>query len=164
MQHIFTRTLSNGKQLDGYVVFSGMKSLVLKIDGKPQRETGNPGKITNFARKHNNIPAQYTHVLGPVPLLAEEMQAYNDTTVVDPNALRSQRERLVREINAITADADARSAAAWDAEDINGAMADDPPELLAAIAVLEAFDSEHPEVKEVIDAERKADTERAQWI
>jgi hypothetical protein len=164
MQHIFTRTLSNGKQLDGYVVFSGMKSLVLKIDGHQQRETGNPGTITNSARERNNIPAQYTHILGPVPLLAEEMRAYNDATVVDPNALRNQRERLVREINAIAADADARSAAAWDAENINAAMADDPPELAAAIVALETFDAAHPEIKAAIDAERKADTERAQWI
>jgi hypothetical protein len=165
MAHIFTRTTSNGKQIDGHVEFRlGMKSLVIAIDGKRQKESGNPSIITEQARKRHGIPAQFTHVLAGVALTADEMQAFQQSEVFDPNALRKEREALVRHINAIAAEHDASRAEAWDDEDIAGAMADDPADLTEAQAKLAAFDAAHPEVKAAIEADRAAATERAQWL
>jgi hypothetical protein len=165
MTHIFTRTAGNGKQIDGYVEFRvGMKSLVIAIDGERQKESGNPGIITEQARKRHGVPAQFTHVLAGVALTADEMQKFRQAEVTNPNALRKEREALVRHINAIAAEHDASRAEAWDNEDITDAMADDPADLTEALAKLSAFDTAHPDVKAAIEAEQATATERAQWL
>lgn len=161
MQHLFTRTTSQGKQIDGYADVAGAmgKVLIVHVDGV-QVAKGAPGVLSKaqIAR----VPAGYTHIIGSVPLLTDEIAAYNAATVAQPRNLHAERRDLVLAHNAIAAELDAARRRAWDAADevvpLNSA------ELDAARAAIAAFDAAHPEVKAAIDADRNDTAERNRWM
>lgn len=161
MQHLFTRTTSTGKQIDGYVTADRAfgKMLVVHVEGF-QAATGAPGVLSRSQLA--KLPAGYTHILGNVPLLAAEVAAYTAAAVELPRDLHAERRALVLAHNAIADELDAARARAFDAADEVAPLTS--PELDAAAAALDAFDAAHPEIKAALDAERAAAVERNRWM
>lgn len=178
MDHIDI-TYSNGRtvritaQDSGY----GYPVLVGRDDGRVVGEGQRLREVNDRERHHRGWTSRVTHALQYLPIPAEHVDdvkgilraaeaARSATPKRQAERLRRDRERLVTAVSVLTdADTEAR-AAAFDRGELDahlrpgGAGESYAARIKEARAALAEFDRDHPEVRQVVEAERAADVQR----
>lgn len=140
---------------------------VALLDG---RHIGHHGGAYHAAPTNAGAPAQYVAAVGKLLLTQDEADqvrraydAFCRDLPANPNAARDERDRLARELDGAREDKRIDQAERWERGEVNP-FADDAAHdatIERAHAALSAFDAEHPEVLEQIEAERLAAVDRA---
>jgi len=156
---MITRTTRTGQTLEVKVNDFRFATFTALLDGKYLCG----GRI----EKRSDLPAGFTHAVGRAVLT--EAEAATLQGELDANSeyqlarLIEHRDSLLRTIRANEDELAYRRNRSYESGDGTGKWAEMPLTDHEARAALAEFDAAHPEAKEAMAAERKANAERAMW-